>query len=72
VNGATILIADAKRGVTVSIQKKLKRINAVEPVNGHMKNNGHLGRNFLKGEAGDAINRCCAALATTCARFCAS
>ena len=23
---------------------------------GHMKNDGRLGRNFLKGEAGDAIN----------------
>ena len=39
-----------------SIKKKLKRRNAVEPVGGHMKNNGRLGRNFLRGEAGDAIN----------------
>ena len=38
------------------IKKKLKRRNAVEPVIGHMKNDGRLGRNFLKGEAGDAIN----------------
>ena len=41
---------------TPAIKKKLKRRNAVEPVIGHMKNDGRLGRNFLKGVAGDAIN----------------
>lgn len=56
VNGSTIWVAGAKRGVTASIKKKLKRRNAVEPVIGHMKNDGRLGRNFLKGEAGDAVN----------------
>lgn len=56
VDGATVWIAGAKRGVTASIKKKLKRRNAVEPVIGHMKNDGRLGRNFLKGVAGDAIN----------------
>lgn len=49
-------IAGAKRGVTAAIKKKLKRRNAVEPVIGHMKNDGRLGRNFLKGAEGDAIN----------------
>lgn len=44
-----VWIAGAKRGVTVSIRKKLKRRNAIEPVIGHMKNDGRLGRNFLKG-----------------------
>ena len=51
-----VWIAGAKRGVTVAISKKLKRRNAVEPVIGHMKNDGHLGRNFLKGIACDAMN----------------
>jgi len=51
-----VWIAGAKRGVTVAIRKKLKRRNAVEPVIGHMKNDGRLGRNFLKGTAGDAMN----------------
>ena len=51
-----IWIAGAKRGVTVAIKKKLKRRNAIEPVIGHMKNDGRLGRNFLKGAAGDAMN----------------
>ena len=56
VNDTTVWIAGAKRGVTTAIKKKLKRRNAVEPVIGHMKNDGRLGRNFLKGAAGDAIN----------------
>ena len=51
-----VWIAGTKRGVTVAIRKKLKRRNAVEPVIGHMKNDGRLGRNFLKGIAGDAMN----------------
>jgi transposase, IS5 family len=75
-----VWIAGAKRGVTVAIRKKLKRRNAVEPVIGHMKNDGRLGRNFLKGTAGDAMNALlCGAghnlrkilrrLALLCARF---
>jgi len=51
-----VWIAGAKRGVTVAIKKKLKRRNAIEPVIGHMKNDGRLGRNFLKGAVGDAMN----------------
>ncbi len=51
-----VWIAGAKRGVTVAIKKKLKRRNAVELVIGHMKSDGRLGRNFLKGVAGDAMN----------------
>lgn len=42
--------------MTVAIKKKLKRRNAVEPVIGRMKSDGRLGRNFLKGIAGDAMN----------------
>lgn len=51
-----VWIAGAKRGVTVAIKKKLKRRNAVEPVIGHMKTDGRLGRNFLKDTQGDAMN----------------
>lgn len=56
VDDTAVWIAGAKRGVTTAIKKKLKRRNAVEPVIGHMKNDGRLGRSFLKGEEGDAIN----------------
>ena len=51
-----VWIAGAKRGVTAAIHRKLKRRNAVEPVIGHMKADGRLGRNFLKGAQGDAMN----------------
>jgi len=45
-----------KRGVFGTIKRELKRRSAIEPVIGHMKNDGHLGRNYLKGRAGDAAN----------------
>lgn len=51
-----VWIAGMRRGVTVAIKRKLKRRNAIEPVIGHMKNDGRLGRNFLKGAVGDAMN----------------
>ncbi|WP_332774989.1 IS5 family transposase [Polaromonas sp.] len=51
-----VWIAGAKRGVTAAIQRKLKRRNAVEPVIGHLKSDGRLARNFLKGIEGDAMN----------------
>ena len=56
VNRLTVWIAGAKRGVTAAIQKKLKRRNAIEPIIGHLKSDGRLARNFLKGAAGDAMN----------------
>ena len=37
-------------------RRELKRRNAIEPVIGHMKSDGRLGRNFLKGALGDAMN----------------
>ena len=55
-DGITVWIAGAKRGVTAAIKKKLKRRNAVEPVIGHMNSDGRLARNFLKGSEGDAMN----------------
>ena len=42
--------------MTAAIHRKLKRRNAVEPVIGHMKSDGRLARNFLKGVEGDAVN----------------
>jgi IS5 family transposase len=45
-----------KRGVTPQIKREIKRRAAVEPVIGHMKEDGRLGRNFLKGHHGDKIN----------------
>jgi IS5 family transposase len=51
-----VWISGSKRGVTDAIHRKLKRRNAVEPVIGHLKSDGRLARNFLKGIEGDAMN----------------
>lgn len=45
-----------KRGVPNVIKKELKRRSAVEPLIGHLKNDGRLGRNYLLDTAGDKIN----------------
>jgi IS5 family transposase len=55
-NPRRIFISGQKRGVFGAIKRQLKRRAAIEPVIGHMKSEGHLGRCFLKGRAGDAIN----------------
>jgi IS5 family transposase len=45
-----------KRGLTPTIRRELRRRSAIEAVIGHMKTDGRLGRNFLKGSDGDRIN----------------
>lgn len=45
-----------KRGVTERIKKMLKRRQAIEPQIGHMKSEGKLRRNYLKGIFGDKLN----------------
>ena len=55
-SGLKVWIAGTKRGITRTINRKLKRRNAIEPVIGHLKSDGRLSRNFLKGTEGDAIN----------------
>jgi len=39
-----------------TLKRQLRRRSAVEPEIGHMKSDGLLGRNFLKGMQGDAMN----------------
>lgn len=51
-----VWISGSKRGVTQANARKLKRRNAVEPVIGHMKSDGRLARNFLKGVEAVAMN----------------
>jgi IS5 family transposase len=52
----SVFISGQRRGVTPTIKKELRRRSAVEPVIGHMKEDGKLGRNWLKGSIGDKIN----------------
>ncbi|NOR70990.1 MAG: IS5 family transposase [Methylomarinum sp.] len=41
---------------TYALRKDMKRRSAIEPVIGHMKSDGLLGRNYLQGTTGDKIN----------------
>jgi len=45
-----------KRGVTASIRKAIHRRSMVEPMIGHLKSEGRLGKNWLQGAEGDAIH----------------
>ncbi|MEO6563928.1 MAG: IS5/IS1182 family transposase, partial [Nitrosospira sp.] len=45
-----------KRGITARLKRDMRRRSAIEPVIGHMKNDGRLRRNWLKGMAGDAFH----------------
>src|ERR1700691_5530060 len=56
-----VYITGQRRGVTDKIKRWLKRRAVVEPVIGHAKNDGLLGRNWLKGRAGDRCNALLAA-----------
>ena len=50
-----VFISGARRGVTRAIAKLLRRRSAIEPMIGHMKNDGRLTRCPLKGTTGDAL-----------------
>ena len=52
----SVFISGQKRGVFGAIKRQLRRRSAVEPLSGYMKEQGHLGRCYLKGHAGDAAN----------------
>ena len=55
-NPRRVFISGQKRGVFGAIKRELRRRSAIEPLIGHMKEEGHLGRCYLKGFAGDAAN----------------
>ncbi len=55
-NPRRVFISGQKRGVFGVIKRELKRRSAIEPIIGHMKAEGHLGRCYLKGRQGDAAN----------------
>ena len=51
-----ILRSGQRRGVTRTMKAMIKRRSAIEPTIGHMKMDGRLGRNPLKGAIGDAVD----------------
>lgn len=66
-NPRRVFISGQKRGVFGIIKRELRRRSAIEPVIGHLKAEGHLGRCYLKGRAGDAANAILSAVDTTSA-----
>ena len=56
VEGVQILRSGQRRGVTRTMKAMIKRRSAIEPTIGHMKSDGRLARNPLKGALGDALH----------------
>ncbi len=56
IQGVQILRSGQKRGITRTLHKMIKRRSAIEPTIGHMKMDGRLARNPLKGPLGDALH----------------
>lgn len=54
--GVKIYHPGLRRGITRTLKAMIKRRSAIEPAIGHMKAEGKLGRNWLKGSIGDALN----------------
>lgn len=50
------VLISGTRKLGYALKRHLRRRSAIEPEIGHMKSEGLLGRNFLKGMKGDAIN----------------
>lgn len=80
IEGVRILRSGQKRGITKTLKAMIKRRSAIEPAIGHMKMDGRLARNPLKGALGDALHAVLcgaghnlrlilAALRLLCARF---
>lgn len=56
-----VFTSGQKRRVTPAIKREMRRRSAVDPVIGHLKAGHRMGRNYLAGEHGDAINAVLAA-----------
>jgi IS5 family transposase len=54
--GAGQVMIAGRRGLSATMRRELRRRSAIEATIGHMKTDGRLDRNFLLGQAGDAIN----------------
>ena len=53
----TVYVSGQKRGIkTQRLKCSLKRREAIKPVIGHLKSDGLMGRNYLKGAQGDQMN----------------
>ncbi|MCP4185103.1 MAG: IS5 family transposase [Hyphomicrobiales bacterium] len=55
-DGLDVIITHTRGITSPTIKREMRRRSAIEPVIGHMKQDGHLERNHLKGAEGDAVN----------------
>ncbi|WP_338844876.1 IS5 family transposase [Massilia sp. W12] len=55
-SGVKVFHRRLKRNITARLRRDIRRRSAIEPVIGHMKNDGRLSRNWLKGADGDAFH----------------
>jgi IS5 family transposase len=53
---AKVMLSGRRQGLTPQMKRELRRRSAIEPMIGHAKNDGRLGRNHLLGHHGDKIN----------------
>jgi BNR repeat-like domain len=53
---ARVILSGQKRSTTPTVRQERQRHNAIEPIIGHMTDDGHLGRKFLLGPEGDATD----------------
>jgi IS5 family transposase len=51
-----VFTAKTKKTLSNDDKKMQKRRSAIEPIMGHLKNFGRMGRNYLKGVVGDIVN----------------
>jgi IS5 family transposase len=56
IEGVRILMSGQRRGITRTLKAMIHRRSAIEPAIGHMKMDGRLARNPLKGALGDALH----------------
>jgi transposase, IS5 family len=56
IEGVKIYHPGMRRGITRGLRAMIRRRSAIEPAIGHMKTDGRLDRNWLKGALGDAIH----------------
>jgi IS5 family transposase len=57
INGVKIIYHPGlRRGITRGLRAMIRRRSAIEPAIGHMKTDGKLDRNWLKGALGDAMH----------------
>jgi IS5 family transposase len=56
IEGVKVYHTGMRKGISRNLRSIIRRRSAIEPAIGHMKTDGKLGRNWLKGALGDAIH----------------